>query len=507
MFADRDFRASHKQGVGEEDLIADLELETLWAAMAQGDGIILQSVRAALLDVLTDPDQIRYRQAVLADCVRRPDVVRRIYALAVRAAADERQVHRSMFSMHGEGLVRRSITVLELFDEKLRELRAITDRDAGDFRSEGFTRFFEAIGRELDDAYFDEVADHLHRLRFDGGVLATARLGKHGQGVDYTLCAPRRGHRLLGFLAPAVRRPSFSWRVPTRDEAGGQAISALRDRILTLVANSVGESSAHITAFFQALRTELGFYVGCLNLHDRLSAIGQPPTMPDPQPLGSGRRTARGLYDACLSLRIGPVQSNDLDADRTRLIVITGANQGGKSTFLRSVGLAQLMMQAGMFVAADEFTATVASGVFSHYKREEDSTMTAGKFDEELARMSRLATATGSDALLLLNESFAATNEREGSDVAGDVIRAMTDRGNTVVFVTHLYEFAHRHHEQHADTTLFLRADRDEHGRRSYRIVNGEPLPTSYGTDLYRQIFATFQAPETANRGRPGAPT
>ena len=68
--------------------------------------------------------------------------------------------------------------------------------------------------------------------------------------------------------------------------------------------------------------------------------------------------------------------------------------------------------------------------------------MTGGKFDEELARMSRLVPAIGDGDLLLCNESFAATNEREGSEIAGEVIRAMTDRGSTVVFVTHLYELA-----------------------------------------------------------------
>ena len=68
--------------------------------------------------------------------------------------------------------------------------------------------------------------------------------------------------------------------------------------------------------------------------------------------------------------------------------MITGANQGGKSTFLRSVGVAQLMMQTGMFVAAQAFSADVRDHVFTHFKREEDAAMESGKLDEELARMS-----------------------------------------------------------------------------------------------------------------------
>ena len=69
-------------------------------------------------------------------------------------------------------------------------------------------------------------------------------------------------------------------------------------------------------------------------------------------------------------------------------MVITGANQGGKSTFLRAIGLALLMMQSGMFVTATHFQASVSTGLFTHYRREEDTTMTSGKLDEELSRMS-----------------------------------------------------------------------------------------------------------------------
>jgi DNA mismatch repair ATPase MutS len=149
------------------------------------------------------------------------------------------------------------------------------------------------------------------------------------------------------------------------------------------------------------------------------------------------------------------------------------------------------MMQAGMLVPASSYGAAITSGVFTHYKREEDATMTSGKFDEELARMSEITGTIDTDALLICNESFAATNEREGSEVAAEVIHAMTDSGNTVVFVTHLYELAHGLYQHDADTTLFLRADRGVDGHRPFRISEGEPLPTSYGEDLYQRTFST----------------
>ena len=383
----------------------------------------------------------------------------------------------------------------------LKRLRALAERSPERFDSEGFAAFFQTIREELDDDYFQEVSAQLEALRFRRGVVATARLGKLGQGVDYVLRAPRRGHRLVRFLPPSIGRPSVSWTVPPRDEAGGQAMSALADRVVALVADAVGQSADHVTSFFAALRVELGFYVGAINLHEQLSAKGEPLTMPVPHQRASLIHSARGLYDPCLSLRLEHrAQGNDLRADGRPLIMITGANQGGKSTFVRSLGLAQLMMQAGMFVAADQYETAIAGAVFTHHKREEDATMAGGKFDEELARMSRITKAITSGDLLLCNESFAATNEREGSEIAAELIRAMTDNGTRVVFVTHLYELASRFQAQHGDMTLFLRADRDSTGARSFQLREAGPLPTSFGEDLYRQVFA--QAPDSVARTR-----
>ena len=238
------------------------------------------------------------------------------------------------------------------------------------------------------------------------------------------------------------------------------------------------------------LRSELGFYAGCLNLHGRLAGKGEPACFPVPVAAGEVALAAEGLYDVCLTLSVdAPVVGNDVNADGKRLVMITGANQGGKSTFLRSVGLAQLMMQCGMFVPAVSFRASTCDGVFTHYKREEDATMESGKLDEELSRMSGITDEITPNCLLLCNESFASTNEREGSEIAHQIVRALVEAGIKVFFVTHLFDLAQRFSLENMETALFLRAERHADGRRTFRLAEGEPLPTSYGEDVYRRIF------------------
>jgi DNA mismatch repair ATPase MutS len=213
--------------------------------------------------------------------------------------------------------------------------------------------------------------------------------------------------------------------------------------------------------------------------------------------LNERRFACRGLYDVCLAISMKKaVVGNDVDGNDKNLVVITGANQGGKSTFLRSVGLAQMMMQSGLFVGAEAFGANIVRGVFTHYKREEDTSMTSGKFDEELRRMNAVADMLGRHALILFNESFASTNEREASEIARQIVTTLLDSGLKVFFVTHLYPFGHATEEMNLKSSLFLRAERREDGSRTFKLIQGNPLETSFGEDLYKKIFGADAKPQ-----------
>ena len=105
--------------------------------------------------------------------------------------------------------------------------------------------------------------------------------------------------------------------------------------------------------------------------------------------------------------------------------------------------------------------------------------------------MSAIADWIAPGSLVLCNESFASTNEREGSEIARQIIRALTEAGIRVVFVTHLYDLARGCFAADDGTSLFLRAERQPGGHRTFRLRPGGPLPTSHGQDLYRQVFGT----------------
>lgn len=490
MHRDRDFDIKQQLPPNEIELTEDLELTTLFKAMSLGDEFLFAIAKTAVLSSINDPSTILYRQDVFRDCLDNSVVVREMYDLAVSAIDGERRIYRAIFSKNPEAILRRSVSVLELFLTILKQLRHLVDLNQGEFRSEGFCALFEMLERELNDDYFHSVEGHLKTLRFRDGVLVSAQLGRSNKGTRYTLRLPNVPKQ--GWVKRIVTKSplSYHFEISERDEGGLRSLAELEGRGVNLVANALAQSTDHILSFFNMLRSELAFYIGSLNLHHQLVDKNEPICFPVPEPSHDLAFSCSGLYDVCLSLRLDErVVGNDVRAHGKSLVVITGANRGGKSTFLRSVGLAHLMMQAGMFVCADAFRASVCNGFFSHYRREEDSAMNSGKLDEELKRMSDIADMVTPQCLILLNEPFSATYEREGSEIGRQVIRALLDRQIRVFLVTHLFDLSQGFYTEQSEKALFLRAERHDDGGRTFRLTEGKPLPTSFGEDLYERIF------------------
>jgi hypothetical protein len=507
MHRDRDFDAAQPLPPHADDLVQDLRLQVLFNAMAGDDRFLWDVATRVVLCSLNDVAEIRYRQDILRDCLAHPAAVRALYDLAVEAIEGEKKHYWGLLGRHPGSVLHRSVEVLRMFVGMLRRLRQQAEAYADRFESEGFRRLFAMLAEEIGEEYLGAVEAHIERLKFRHGPLISAALGKGAAGTGYVLRKPNDDGRPWVQRLLLRRHLAYTFRIHERDEAGARALAELRDRGISIVANATAQSADHIVSFFRMLRTELAFYVACLNLHEKLSQKGAPTCFPAAVPAAQRRHTARGLYDGCLALVIEqPIVGNDLDADDRDLFVVTGANQGGKSTWLRAIGLSQLMMQSGMFVPAQSYCANLCSGLFVHYRREEDVEMRAGKFEEELQRISGIVDRLAADGIVLFNESLQSTNEREGSEIGRQIVEALLDSRVKVFWVTHMYDLAGRLYDRKLANALFLRAERLENGTRTFKILAGAPLSTSHGKDVYDEVFGAAPPKGAGERAGKTAP-
>lgn len=490
MYENRDF-LSAKMVANASSLTQDLGLDSIFKAMSLDDEFIYNVSKKAILSALgNDMGTILFRQAILKDAVKNTEHIRELYDIIMDMLRNWDEHWYGVFSRYPSSVLFSSVTSMRKLITALRRMKEFVAAYRHDFSSEGFSRLFSMILNELTDPYFEQMEGLLEELRFPYGMLVSASLGEGNRGQFYVL---RRtsAEKLKWFQKIFGKKESgYSFAVNPRDESGVRILSELEGRAINHVANALAQSNDHIIGFFKTFRTELAFYIGCLNLNQQLLEKNRPLSFPVPVSFHERKLEFDGLYDLGLALtKEGEIIGNSLQANHKNLFVITGANQGGKSTFLRSIGIAQLLMQCGMFVPAVQFSASVCNALFTHYKREEDNSMKQGKLEEELARMDEIIKNITPATLILFNESFAATNELEGSEIARQIITALVEYGVNVFFVTHLFKFSNDLYHQNLENCLFLRASRDDDASRSFRIIPGEPLETSYGHDLYKMVF------------------
>lgn len=483
----------------EKELIQDFNLDIIFKTMAKNDIFLYDTAKRVILSHLTDTGTILYRQDVLRDCIEYRSAILELYGIAaeaVREAAYYREFSQPSYTriVPPSERVQKSLGLLEVLISRLEEVKALCARSSGTFHSKGLIEFCSRQIDLLSEDFFSRVKGHMDDLKalFLGGRLVIgSQVGNGMKGARHVL---RRIEPTLPATGAKRKSPKINESNTITLENISMANSAreIEDAGLVHILRVINHFTRNITAFFESLRYEAGFYTGCVNLYNTLTEVKAPICFPVPGAKESRAMSFKGLYDASMAAtEYKRLVTNDLDAGDTRLFIITGANQGGKSTFLRSVGLAHIFMQCGMFVPADYFCANVCDHVFTHFTREEDEKMNSGKLEEELLRMNRIISTITPGSILFMNESFATTTERDGAGIAKDIITALHEHGIKVFFVTHLYEFAKTMYDMELEGTVFLRAERNDNGSRSYRIECGKPLQTSFGEDLFHRIMGS----------------
>jgi DNA mismatch repair ATPase MutS len=201
------------------------------------------------------------------------------------------------------------------------------------------------------------------------------------------------------------------------------------------------------------------------------------------------------MYDVNLALGLGSetLVTNEVrfDARSGRVWVLTGPNRGGKTTYIRGIGLAQVFLQVGMFVPARSAHMSPADAIYTHFPTQEEMKPGSGRLDAEAERLAHIFQTATPQSLILLNEALSGTSALEALDLARGLVRALRLLGARSVYVTHLHELAGNVDEINASTVgdgtvASLSA------ARSYHIVPGPPGGMSLAAEIAEQHGISF---------------
>ncbi|MCL1859827.1 MAG: hypothetical protein FWF92_11420 [Oscillospiraceae bacterium] len=133
------------------------------------------------------------------------------------------------------------------------------------------------------------------------------------------------------------------------------------------------------------------------------------------------------------------VVTNDFilkENDKTNIII--GANQSGKTTFLRALGSALAFARAGLPVPAEKARLTLFKNLYTHFQRYDEDLKNEGQLDTELAEMEKIVYSVDRDSVILMNESFSSTGLKDAKQIASDVLSVLDYIGAKVIYVTHI---------------------------------------------------------------------
>lgn len=497
------YRDSYSDGkksyFSQRDIIKDLNLEILFRTMAREDDLISEKVRKIVMLPLQTPEEILYRQEILKDFTEHTDLLNEMYDYAVRQQKalrvykEEMQKNRTR-STKKTGEIIETVKYLTQGQEELIRLRTLLSRNVDVLSSEGLTALYERlealplkdIRDRLRDMDFYTIGGEMHyTLQFGGGLKIENAIFNYCETNPNRKKKNKQGTFQNLYLKYVKKNTLFI----DNDEVLQQDINLLTEFTALQMIKVFRPYISKMMSFFDHFIEEISFYMGAVKFMRRMKELNITLTTPTPLPMGYTDTEFEDLYELSMAIyaQRKPV-GNTLTLHDNILTLVTGANQGGKSTFLRSYGIAQVMMQCGLPVPAWKFTAPIYKQIFTHFTRREDEQLNSGRLREELQRMSSMINAACENCLFLLNESFASTTEKEGSKIADGILRAFYEKKLTTMMVTHLYQLAKNLYDENLSGTTFLVAERKNDGERTFRMLPGEPSHTSYGTDLFKAL-------------------
>lgn len=491
----------------EADTIRDLKLDILLDAMADGDAYIRKLCKNTLLQPLTDPEEILMRQGVVRDAIKVPNFFSTIYRLSTESM-EKTAIYNDLNHPEYKHIltsIKKVIAYSEMAEIHLKNLEIIyhliTEKQPT-FSSDRLLAFCTEFLSSYPKNFIEEAKSTVGRLSsLNNGT--EFKLGGHiGQGLKLTdtylhnVFEDDRNDGSATTASPMNRKRSV-FHIFDRDEAiilldnnrlEGYA-KEIKEASLIWILKTLSDFTNECRSLYQSLREMSGFYSGSVRLYQRAMHTGTTLCFPE-FTYESSYFELHNLTELGLALKDGKTAiGNTLTMSGKKLCIITGPNQGGKTTFLRSIGLAQLMAQSGLFVAAEYFKGSIYNNIYTHFPNEEDKEMRHGLLEEELSKLDGLVTQMQPGALLLMNESFSSTIEYDAGILAEEVTAALISCGMTICFVTHLYEFAHKHYIEKSEATSFLRAGRNSDGSRTFLIEEGEPSKSSFSMDLFKELF------------------
>ena len=378
------------------------------------------------------------------------------------------------------------------------------DLALADLRSRGFLAFREYMTTYTECGDFASLLDETQKLKADlSGVRYCLhikgnciKVSRYGSEPDYSADVLQTFEK---FKQGGAREYRF-------DFSSGPDMNHVEAAVLDLVAQLYPDIFSSLDQYCHRHRDylddtigefdrEVQFYVACLEHIERFKPAGLLfcyPTVTDRSKEVYGHE----VFDLALANKLiresAPVVTNDFYLKNPeRIFVVSGANQGGKTTFARTFGQIHYLASIGCPVPGREARLFLFDRLFTHFEREEDLQNLSGKLEDDLLRIHGVLERATPNSILIVNESFSSTTLSDALFLGKQVMEQIIQRDMLCVSVTFLDELASL-----SETTVSMvsTVDPEDPALRTFKIVRQPADGLAYAVAIAEKYHLTYES-------------
>ncbi len=440
----------------EEDQVAapaffpDLNCDQIVAGIAAGRDEY--NLTAFFHTCLRRVEAIRYRHQVMQDLERAPLYERMIsFAARMKEVREHlRQVRKMYYKEQKEAWFRDAV---EIYCVAINEF--VADLRASDLRSRGFLGFREYLANYARSARFCSLVDQVGKLKTD---LATVEycvlirgdrftVVKYDGEADYSVEVERTFEK---FKQGAVKDYRINFAVSVD-------MNHIEAKILEFVARLFPEVFGPLEEFcnrnqnfidpiIATFDREVQFYLAYFEYVGALKRAGLSFCYPR---ISSADREVYDYegFDIALAHKLlkenSSVVCNDFHlSGRERILVVSGPNQGGKTTFARAFGQLHYLASIGLPVPGKEAQLLLFDDILTHFEKEEKVENLRGKLEDDLLRIHGMLDRATPRSIIILNEIFTSTTIKDETFLSEKVMEKIIALGVLCMWVTFVDELA-----------------------------------------------------------------
>ncbi len=369
-------------------------------------------------------------------------------------------------------------------------------------RSRGFLAFREYLMSYTESVDFVSLAAETRKLKADLSAIRYSlhiegkriEVGRYNSEPDYGADVLQTFEKFKQGGAREYRLDFHSGRDMNHVEA------AILDRVAQLypeIFSSLDEYCTrrlgYLDSIIAAFDREVQFYMACLDHIDHFKSAGLTfcyPTVTD----RSKEVYGRDVFDLALADTLirenKPVVTNDFELrDPERIFVVSGPNQGGKTTFARTFGQLHYLASIGCPVPGREAKTFLFDRLFTHFEREEDIRNLSGKLEDDLLRIHRILECATPCSILIMNESFLSTTLSDALFLSKQVMQRIIQRDMLCVSVTFLDELASL-----SETTVSMvsTVNPEDPAVRTFKVVRKPADGLAYAVAIAEKYHLTY---------------